>query len=131
MKPLSAALLLAAALCPGLAVAQAAPAAAIAPDAAKGATTFKTRCGICHSVTGADTPMAPPLNGVINRKAALGSKTFKYSDALKNSGKTWNAKSLDAFITAPQKDVPGTKMVIAVPNAQDRANIIAYLTTVK
>ena len=100
-------------------------------DAVKGAATFKMRCGICHTVTGTDTPMAPSLKGVVGRKAGHGSKTFKYSDALEDYEKPWTPAAINTFIAGSQKMVPGTKMMITIPDAQQRADIVAYLATVK
>ncbi len=101
-----------------------------AGDAAKGATLFKQRCSMCHvSAAGAAPIAAPNLFGVAGRKAA--STSFNYSDALKASGLTWTAANLDAFLAAPNKKVPGTRMVISVPAEQDRADIVAYLSTLK
>ena len=127
MNRLFAVAALAAVLSPALAFAQAAPAG----DATKGAATFKMRCGVCHNVTGADTPMAPSLKGVVGSKGGAHSPTFKYSDALKKAAPTWNAATLNTWISGPQKMVPGTKMLMVVPNPQDRADIIAFLTTQK
>lgn len=124
MKRLFAVAALAAVLSPAAAFAQ-------TGDAVKGAATFKMRCGICHTVTGTDSPMAPSLKGVVGRKAGAGSATFKYSDALKTYGKPWSAATMNTFITGSQKMVPGTKMMISIPDAQQRADIVAYLATVK
>ena len=51
-----------------------------------------------------------------------------YSDALKNSGITWDATTINTWITKPAAMVPGTKMAfLGVANPAVRANIIAYL----
>ncbi|QUD90650.1 cytochrome c family protein [Phenylobacterium montanum] len=85
---------------------------------------------MCHVNTAGATPTAAPnLFGVVGRKAA--STSFNYSDALKASGLTWTPANIDSFITAPNKKVPGTRMVISVPAAPDRADLIAYLQTLK
>ena len=103
---------------------------ALAQDAAAGATLFKGRCGICHSVTpGQKAMMAPNLSGVAGRKA--GSTEFNYSSALKASGLKWDKPTLDKFLTAPMKLVPGTRMVISLPDAKQRADVVAYLSTLK
>lgn len=105
-------------------------AGAQAQDAAAGEKTFQMRCAVCHTKTAAGGPMAPSLRGVVGAKAA--SKGWdKYSPALKSSGKVWTAANLDAFLAAPAKTVPGTKMIIALPNANDRKAVIAYLETLK
>lgn len=93
-----------------------------------GATLFRQRCGSCHQVTpGAASPLAPNLAGVVGRKAA--STTFNYSPALKASNLVWTRANLDRFITAPGKMVPGTRMVIAIPDAAQRAAVLNYLAT--
>lgn len=105
-------------------------AAAQAQDAAAGAKVFQARCAMCHTKTAAGGPMAPSLIGVVGAKAA--SRGWdKYSPALKASGKVWNPANLDQFLTAPAKVVPGTRMVIPVPNPADRKALIAYMATLK
>lgn len=103
---------------------------ASAQDAAAGGTLFKARCSICHSVTpGQKAAMAPNLSGVAGRKA--GSAEFNYSPALKASGLKWDKPTLDKFLTAPMKAVPGTRMVISLPDAKQRADVVAYLSSLK
>lgn len=86
------------------------------------------RCMACHAIgPGATARMGPPLNGVVGRPA--GSVTgFNYSPAMRASHMVWTPPALSTFLTAPMKVVPGTRMVFAgLPNAQDRADVIAYL----
>lgn len=96
-----------------------------------GAQVFVT-CKTCHSGP-KSTALAPTLNGVVGRKA--GSLTdFKYSPALQEKGKgglVWTEANLDKFLTKPSALVPGTRMVIAVPDAARRKAVIAYLKTMK
>ena len=93
-----------------------------------GGTLYKQRCQACHQITaGKASPTGPNLYGVVNRKAASAPVPFNYSAALKKSGLTWTRANLDKYLTAPTKMVPGTKMVIAMPNATQRAAIIDYL----
>jgi cytochrome c2 len=51
--------------------------------------------------------------------------------ALKAANITWDEQTLDKFLESPSADVHGTKMVISVPNPENRRNIIAYLETLK
>ena len=95
---------------------------------AAGGALFKQRCAACHSVTyGQKGIIAPNLAGVVGRKAA--SADFAYSPALKASGLTWSTANLDRFLAAPMKLVPGTRMVVAIADPADRANVIAWLAT--
>jgi cytochrome c len=53
---------------------------------------------------------------------------FGYSAAMKNARITWDARTLDRFLAEPLRVVPGTTMTYAgVPDAKDRADLIAYL----
>ena len=107
------------------------PAAARAADAKAGEALFKQQCGICHSVVDDTGPRpAPSLKGVVGRKAAT-VPGFNYSSALKGSGLVWTAPDLDKWLTNPSAMVPGTFMVISVPNPAQRQNVVAYLQTLK
>lgn len=103
---------------------------ALAQDAAAGAALFKQRCTACHTVTPGQAPgAAPNLYGVVGRKAA--STPFNYSPALKASGLTWDKATLDRFLTSPMKMVPGTRMLIPISDPKQRADLIAYLGSLK
>jgi cytochrome c len=106
-----------------------APVAANAQDATAGKAVF-TQCTACHTIKpGQPGVAAPNLHGVVGRKAA--STAFGYSAALKASKLTWDTATLNTFLKAPSKLVPGTRMAIAVTNDTQRANLIAYLATLK
>ena len=104
-------------------------AGAHAQDATAGGLAFQ-QCSDCHS-PGASDGVGPGLKGVFGRRA--GSKEgFVYSPALKNSTLVWDAATLDAFLADPRTALPGTTM--AWPgdsDAKDRADLIAYLRTLK
>jgi cytochrome c len=99
-------------------------------DAAAGEKVF-AKCKSCHKVDGTDG-VGPHLNGVVNRaKASIGG--FGYSEAiLAVASEAWSPENLNGFLENPKTYLPGTKMAFAgLPKAEDRANVIAYLATLK
>ncbi|HZV92609.1 MAG TPA: c-type cytochrome [Caldimonas sp.] len=103
-----------------------APASA-APDAARGEQVY-ARCEACHAL--AYDRVGPRHCGLIGRVAGS-VPGFAYSAAMKNSHIVWNGKTLDRFLASPLKMVPGTAMTYdGVPDARDRADLIAYLESV-
>jgi cytochrome c len=104
--------------------------AASAYAAQPGETLFQQRCAMCHALTPAPGKMGPPLKGVVGRKAGT-APGYVYSDALKASKLTWTPANLDKWLSGPMKLVPGTKMMIAVPAAEDRQAVIGYLASAK
>jgi len=106
---------------------------AFAADAAAGKTVFDTLCIACHSTTTepGGPVVGPTLAGVVGRKAASVKDFQMYTPALKGHNVTWNAKTLDEFLASPMTKVPGTMMVMPVPDAKQRADVIAYLETLK
>jgi cytochrome c len=111
----------------GLISALAAPGLAAAEgDAAAGAKIFN-RCKACHSLEAGENRVGPSLHGVIGRRAGSAAG-YKYSEAMKLYGVVWDAESLGAYLEAPRKLVPGTKMSFpGLKKADDRANVIAYI----
>lgn len=104
------------------------PSLASAQDAAAGEKLFQSRCATCHAFDATKKP-GPGLAHLVGAKAGANDAAFKYSKALAASGLTWDDATLDEFLAAPSKKVPGTSMVIAVPNATERGNIVAFLKT--
>lgn len=91
-----------------------------------GAALFRQRCGSCHNMTpGARAVLAPSLVGVLNRSA--GSTEFNNSPALKAANLTWTEANLNRFLAAPLRMIPGTRMVISVPDAAQRSVIIKFI----
>jgi len=107
-----------------LAVLSPAQAAPPAGSAARGEQLYVSRCGACHSLD--ENRAGPAHRGVYGRKAGA-AKGFDYSPALKASRIVWNEKTLDRWLTDPEKLVRGQKMAFTVPDAKDRADLIAYL----
>jgi len=100
-------------------------------NAANGESLFKHKCGTCHSIEPGKNRVGPSLAGVVGRQSAS-IETYSYSTAMKSAGLTWDAATLDSYLTNPRAKVPGTKMTfVGLPQANDRADLIAYLSTVK
>ncbi|HEY1544303.1 MAG TPA: cytochrome c family protein [Xanthobacteraceae bacterium] len=97
-----------------------------AGDPAQGEKKF-VECGACHSLKPGVTMVGPSLSGVLGRKAGS-LADFRYSPAMRRSGITWSADTLDAFLADPQKIVPANRMPYAgLTDAAARADLIAYL----
>jgi cytochrome c len=112
--------------------AEAAAPAAVVGDAAKGQKSF-AKCASCHTINaGGANGIGPNLAGIAGAKVGAHAAGFAYSDALKAKGGSWDDATMDAWLTSPSKFASGTKMTFAgISDAQERANIIAYLKTAK
>jgi cytochrome c len=95
-------------------------------DAARGETLFK-ECAACHKLQAGANEVGPSLHGIFSRKAGeLGD--FRYSPAMKRSGVSWTAETLNKYVADPQAFIPANRMPYAgMSNAADRADLIAYL----
>jgi cytochrome c len=102
------------------------------PDPEKGKATFAVMCGICHSTQESGGPIeGPNLLGVVGRKAGSQPDFTKYTEALKAYDVVWSVKTLDKFLISPMKSVPGTAMPMLIPDDKTRADVVAYLATLK
>src|SRR5688500_9903848 len=101
-------------------------------DATQGAEQAK-KCGACHDLTDAGAnKTGPGIYDVVER--VIGSHPgYAYSPVLKEhqaKGDTWTYDNLNQFLISPKGFAPGTKMTFAgVKNDQERANIIAFLSS--
>lgn len=104
------------------------PAVALAQDVEAGAATFK-KCAACHQIgEGAKNALGPVLNGLLGRKAGTVEGFTGYSDAVKNSGITWDEAKLTEWVTADDKVVPGNKMIFpGIKDPADAANLVAFI----
>lgn len=107
-------------------LATAAPSVALGQAASPdGAAVFRQRCAGCHRLTPA-AGVGPSLAGVVGRQAGT-RPGYVYSAALKASGLIWRDATLDAYLAAPARAVPGTKMMLGLPDAAQRRAVIRYL----
>lgn len=104
--------------------------AVAAGDAEAGAKLFTRICGGCHQVgESAQGSFGPQLNGIFGRLS--GSTTdYQYSDAMKSAGVVWTNETLTAYLEAPKKVVPGTRMIFwGLSDPQKVEDVLAYLRT--
>ncbi len=106
-----------------------------AADLAAGQGIFEHKCHVCHRIgPGASNFVGPALNGLDGR-AIASVAGYSYSDAdlaKKKAGFVWNETTFRAYITNPQADIPGTKMIFpGLPKDSDRDNLWAYLAQFK
>jgi cytochrome c len=99
-----------------------------AGDVQAGRAVFVKRCASCHSVgPSARGAFGPHLNSIVGRPAG-GTNDYKYSPAMKDSGIVWSEKTLSAFLEAPSKVVPGTKMRFwGMSNERQIDDLLTYL----
>jgi cytochrome c len=107
-----------------LALASAARVTAADPD--NGKKVFD-QCAACHSLGEPGDFEGPVLKGVFGRKAGS-VEDYRYSAAMKRSDVTWDAASLDKYVTDPQAFIPGNRMAFAgISDKNQRDDLIAYL----
>jgi nitrite reductase (NO-forming) len=99
---------------------------ALAGDAAAGQQVFR-KCQACHSLEAGKNGLGPSLAGIVGEKAAA-VPGYNFSPAMKASNLVWDAATLDAYLTDPQKVVPGNKMPFpGLKTERERGAVIALL----
>lgn len=101
-------------------------------NAENGADVFK-KCRACHLVGDtAKHAVGPALNNVLGRKAGT-AEGYAFSDNMREigqSGLVWSENELSRYLENPKAIVPRGKMAFpGIADAQDRADVIAYLKT--
>lgn len=99
-----------------------------AQSAERGKALYEAKCSACHSVDA--NRVGPMHRGVLGRRAGsvLG---YDYSEALARSRIVWSRETLRAWLAGPEQLVPGQKMGYSLGEALDRADVVAYLATLK
>ena len=106
---------------------------ALAADAAAGQALFDKTCAVCHSTQAGVNKVGPTLFDIVDRPIASvpGYDYSKKMRSVARDWKVWNEKRLGDYLTNPRQVLHGVKMFFAVPEAGDRADVIAYLNTLK
>lgn len=97
-------------------------------DAQRGAALYQARCTACHAID--SNKIGPAHRGVMGRR--VGSLPgYKYSDELASSRLRWTPQTLNTWLEDPEELVAGQRMGFQVEDARERADLIAYLATLK
>ena len=100
-------------------------------DPARGRLVFAP-CRTCHFTdAAAGHGNGPNLYRIFGKVAGQQEGFEYYSDALKAAGFVWTPQVMYAWLENPMAALPGTSMMSAgVPDARQRADLIAYLQSV-
>ncbi|MFM2302508.1 MAG: hypothetical protein RLZZ84_2244 [Pseudomonadota bacterium] len=105
--------------------------ATAATASADGKPAAFAQCAACHSTEQGKMGVGPSLAGVYGTKSGEVAG-YAFSDAMKSANLTWDDATLDEYLTAPMKKVPGTKMTFAgLGDPAARKAVIEYLKTLK
>lgn len=96
-------------------------------DAAAGKVLYAARCAACHSLQ--FNSVGPTHRNLIGRRAGT-APGYAYSPALQASTVVWGEETLSRWLADPEKFIPGQRMFISIPDAKERADIVAYLQLV-
>jgi cytochrome c len=91
-------------------------------------------CQVCHTFNkGEANKIGPNLWDVVGEPMGEDRSGYSFSSALEaDKGQKWDPEKLNAWLASPQQFAPGTKMTFAgFPKAQDRADVIAYLQSLR
>lgn len=99
-------------------------------DPKLGAANFGA-CAACHSIEPGRHMTGPSLAGLWGRKAGSVENFLRYSDAMKNSGVTWDEQTLDKWLQNPSQFIPHNEMTFpGIKEHVARQEVIAYLKAV-
>jgi len=101
-----------------------------AGDPTAGEKAYASHCAVCHATTPGENKIGPSLAGIVGSKSGT-VPGLNFSTAMKEANVTWDDANLDKYLANPSGFVHGTKMFVNLPSETDRANVIAYLNTLK
>jgi cytochrome c len=96
----------------------------LAGDADRGAGIYENRCTGCHSLDA--NRVGPAHRGVVGRRVGT-ARGFEYSDALRAANFVWTEALIQRWLTNPEALIPGQQMGFRLGDAQERADVAAFL----
>ncbi|PPQ27388.1 hypothetical protein CCS01_27705 [Rhodopila globiformis] len=101
---------------------------------ANGKAIFQRTCANCHSLEIGVNKVGPSLWHVMGRPIAA-VPDFNYSKSLRErrtDWQVWDEATLNVYLRNPRETVHNVKMFFrGLPNPTDRADVIAYLSTLQ
>jgi len=90
-------------------------------------------CAVCHTFNKGGPNKIGPNLWEVTEEGIAAVPNYQFSAALQaDKGQKWDPEKLNQWLYSPQSFAKGTKMTFAgFPKAQDRADVIAYLNTLK
>jgi cytochrome c2 len=99
-------------------------------DPVVGGKRYRASCVGCHGDAKTPAGMAPSLVNIMGRKAGEAAGGV-ISRASAEANFVWDETTLDQFLASPSEKIHGTLMPIGVKNPRERADLIAYIKTMK
>ena len=105
---------------------------AAAGDARRGESVFRRACGVCHTIVAGYHKEGPSLYGIFGRPAGS-VRSFTGYKGIKALDVVWDEAALNGWLADPRAFLGGnnTSMTFRLENEQDRADVIAYLKTIR
>ena len=97
-------------------------------SAQTGAVLYQQHCTACHAID--SNKIGPAHRGVVGRRAGS-LPGYTYSAELAASRLRWTPQTLYKWLGDPEDLVNGQRMGFLIESEQERADLIAYLVTLK
>ena len=94
-----------------------------------GQTLFDQRCSNCHTLTPGERSLAPPLLGLIGRRAGS-AEGYHYSVKLAGSDLVWDRQTLNEWLEKSTIATPDIRFRhVGVRDAIERLALVDYIAT--
>jgi cytochrome c len=106
--------------------------AGAAGNVESGRAVFENQCAVCHATAPEFHKEGPSLAGVYGSRAGT-APFFAVYKGLRDADFVWDERTLNAWLADPRGFLGGkdTKMTFRLNDAGQRADVIAYLKTLR